>query len=200
MTSRVIPHAGKNIGYIKLTSFTHDTAAAFKQAARAQLVQGVHGFVIDLRNNPGGYLEQSVEVSSAFIPSGTIVSTIRRGDQKDEVKALGNAFLQDQKIVVLVNQGSASAAEIVAGALQDTGHAQVVGQQTFGKGSVQEYQPFSDGSSLKLTVAKWYTPSGRSIADEGIKPNIEVTMSPEDSDQDKDPQLDRALALLVPSS
>jgi len=135
----------------------------------------MNGLVLDLRNDPGGLLVQAIEVSDVFLKSGIIVST--RGRTKSmETKAIAKNDGNEPTcpIVVLVNEGTASAAEIVAGALQDNGRALIVGAQTFGKASVQTVIPLEDGSALKLTTARYYTPKGRSIQAEGIKPDIVV--------------------------
>ena len=166
-----------NIGYIRISAFQESTVDELKKAL--QQVNGkskdLKGIVIDVRNNPGGLLDQAVKASDAFLKSGTIVST------KGRVKAIESKFVAKDDgseptcpIVVLVNEGTASASEILSGALQDNGRAIVLGMPTFGKGSVQTVIPLEDGSALKLTTAKYYTPKGRSIQAEGIKPDILV--------------------------
>ena len=149
--------------------------------------------VIDLRNNPGGYLESSVEVSSIFIEDGVIVYEEGKDGKKQEYKAEGAATLGSYPIVVLVNEGSASASEIMAGALQDYKKGPIVGKKTYGKGSVQELDTIGGGLSLKITIAKWLTPLGRAINGEGIKPDIEVDLTDDDFKADRDPQLDKAI-------
>lgn len=166
-----------HIGYIRISSFQERTAEDARKALRE--IEGkagpLKGIVIDLRNNPGGLLNQSVEVSDLFMKSGVIVSTRGRSksmESKSEAKDDGDE--PTCPIVVLVNEGTASAAEIVSGALQDNGRAVILGTQTFGKGSVQTVIPLEDGAALKLTTAKYYTPKGRSIQAEGITPDIVV--------------------------
>ena len=166
-----------NIGYIRIASFNEKTADDLRKALRdiGKKVRPVKGLVLDLRNDPGGLLTQAIEVSDMFLKAGVIVST--RGRTKNmETKAMarddGNEITCP--IVVLVNEGTASAAEIVAGALQDNGRALIIGTKTFGKASVQTVIPLEDGSALKLTTARYYTPKGRSIQAEGIKPDILV--------------------------
>jgi carboxyl-terminal processing protease len=166
-----------NIGYIRIASFHERTADDVRKALRdvGEKVRPMKGLVLDLRNDPGGLLIQAIEVSDMFLKSGVIVST--RGRTKNmETKAMarddGNEITCP--IVVLVNEGTASAAEIVAGALQDNGRALIIGTKTFGKASVQTVIPLEDGSALKLTTARYYTPKGRSIQAEGIKPDIIV--------------------------
>jgi carboxyl-terminal processing protease len=165
------------IAYIRIASFQERTGDDVKQALReiAAKAAPLKGIVIDMRNNPGGLLNQSVEVSDVFLKTGIIVST--RGRVKSmESKAMAKDDGDEPTcpIVVLVNEGTASAAEIVSGALQDNGRAVIMGTQTFGKGSVQTVIPLEDGAALKLTTAKYYTPKGRSIQAEGITPDIVV--------------------------
>lgn len=194
--SEMIEKDGKKFAKVVISHFNDNTEAKFRAAVRTALMQDPDGFILDLRNDPGGYLDTAIAVASEWIESGTIVSE-RLGDGKEEAyPAVGTARLGDMPTVVLVNQGSASASEIVAGALQDARKAVLVGEKSFGKGSVQDYTEFSDGSALKLTIAKWYTPNGRSIDKEGIAPDIKVTMTPEDYEAEKDPQLDKAIDLL----
>jgi carboxyl-terminal processing protease len=167
----------KHIGYIRLTAFQERTTEDLKKAVQeiGEKADPLKGIILDLRNNPGGLLIQAVEVSDVFMKSGTIVST--RGKTKNmESKSLARNDGNEPTcpMVVLVNEGTASAAEIVSGALQDNGRALIIGTQTFGKGSVQTIIPLEDGSALKLTTAKYYTPSGRSIQAEGITPDIKV--------------------------
>ncbi|MBE3085787.1 MAG: S41 family peptidase, partial [Bacteroidetes bacterium] len=166
-----------HIGYIRVASFHERTSDDLRKALRevSEKLNPMKGLVLDLRNDPGGLLIQAIEVADMFLKSGVIVST--RGRTKNmETKAM--ARNDDNEItcpmVVLVNEGTASAAEIVAGALQDNGRALVIGTQTFGKASVQTVIPLEDGSALKLTTARYYTPKGRSIQAEGIKPDIVV--------------------------
>lgn len=180
------------IAVIRIFKFAGDTEAEFKKAVDKVLTEGVSGVVLDLRGNPGGYLDAGVAVANEFISSGTIVEERFKTGVITPFEADGKGRLLNMPVVVLVNGGSASASEILAGALQDAKRAQVVGTQSFGKGSVQEVVSFPDGSSLRVTVAKWYTPNGRSISDGGITPDKVV----EDSDPNKDLQLDTAKELL----
>ena len=138
----------------------------------------------------------AVEVASEWVEDGPIVIETGREGKIDEFSAQGTARLAKFKTVVLINGLSASASEIVAGALQDYGLATIIGEKTFGKGSVQDIQQLKDGSAIKITVAKWLTPKGRSINEQGIKPDIEVKLTPEDFDNNRDPQLDKAVELL----
>lgn len=181
---------------IEITNFNNDTSALFNKAAEDIIKTNPKGIILDLRNNPGGYLDTAVEVASEWIEEGVIVTEEFDAENKNEFLARGRARLKDYKTVVLVNQGSASASEIVAGALKDYGKATIVGMQTFGKGSVQTLEGFSDGSSIKITVAKWLTPNGSYINEEGIAPDIEVDLTFEDYEAGKDPQTEKAVELL----
>jgi carboxyl-terminal processing protease len=169
-----------DIGYVRISSFQsktdEDLASALEEIEGGRALKGL---VLDIRNNPGGLLTQAIKVSDLFLDSGLIVSTKGRNDSQDmEVPANKNENPRNYPIIVLVNGGSASAAEIVAGALQDNKRALVLGTKTFGKGSVQTILPLSDGSGLRLTTAKYYTPSGKSIQLSGITPDIEVEFIP----------------------
>jgi carboxyl-terminal processing protease len=165
-----------NIGYIRVSSFQERTADDVKKALADLKKKGtVDGLVLDVRNNPGGLLDQAVKVSDIFLKSGTIVSIMGRSKSlESKFVAKDDGSEPSCPIVILVNEGSASAAEILAGALQDNGRAVVLGTQSFGKGSVQTVIPFEDGSALKLTTARYYTPKGKSIQAEGIKPDVTV--------------------------
>ena len=165
-----------NIGYVRVASFQERTAEDVKKGLAELEKKGpVGGLVIDVRNNPGGLLDQAVKVSDVFLKSGTIVSIMGRAKNlESKFAARDDGSEPSCPIVILVNEGSASAAEILAGALQDNGKAIVLGTQSFGKGSVQTVIPFEDGSALKLTTARYYTPKGKSIQAEGITPDITV--------------------------
>jgi len=182
---------------IEISNFNNDTLNLFNSAVRDVISKNPKGIILDLRNNPGGYLDTAIELASEWIEGGVVVSEKYSDQRLDEHLSRGRARLKDFATVVLVNQGSASASEIVAGALQDYKKATIVGKKTFGKGSVQTMQNLSDGSSIKITVAKWLTPKGRSISDEGIKPDIEVELTEEDYNKDNDPQIDKALEILL---
>lgn len=165
-----------NIGYIRVASFQEKTADDLRKALKELTEKDpLKGLVLDLRNDPGGLLTQAIEVSDVFLKSGTIVSTRgRTKSMETKTMARNNNSEITCPMVVLVNEGTASAAEIVAGALQDNGRALIIGTQTFGKASVQTVIPLEDGSALKLTTGRYYTPKGRSIQAEGIKPDIIV--------------------------
>ncbi|MEK9139744.1 MAG: S41 family peptidase, partial [Nitrospirota bacterium] len=166
-----------NLGYVRLTQFQEATGRDLSKAIKQFKEQKVQGTILDLRNNPGGLLTAAVDVSEQFLPSGKlVVYTKSREGKKDEWFAKAKDQLEDLPVIVLVNEGSASASEIVAGALQDYGRGLVVGTTSFGKGSVQTILALGDGSGLRLTTAKYYTPKGRSIQSTGITPDIVVKL------------------------
>ena len=166
------------IGYVRISDFGATTARDLKDALEKLEKKDVIGYVLDVRNNPGGYLTAAIDVSDAFLDSGEIVST--RGKNKTDIErvhATPGDLVNGKPVVVLINHGSASASEIVAGALQDNGRGLVMGSQSFGKGSVQQQKPLGDGTAIHITIARYYTPSGRSIQNEGITPDVEVLQS-----------------------
>ena len=168
-----------NIGYVRLTQFQESTGRDLSKVLKQFKDQKLQSTILDLRNNPGGLLTSAVEVSEQFLPGGKlIVYTKGRESKKDEWIAKGKDQMDDSPMIILVNEGSASASEIVAGALQDYGRAVIVGTTSFGKGSVQTILPLGDGSGLRLTTAKYYTPKGRSIQSTGITPDIIVKAQP----------------------
>ncbi len=187
-----------HIGYIKISHFNTDTDALFDKAINDLVAKKVDSIILDLRNDPGGYLTTAIKVASDWVENNVIVKEEFRDKSKTQNYSTSTATprLKGKKTVILVNGGSASASEIVSGALQDYKLATIVGEKTFGKGSVQDLIKLEDGSSLKLTIAKWLTPLGRSINGEGITPDIEVKLTTEDYNKDIDPQLDKALELL----
>lgn len=169
------------IGYIRVTQFNEPTADALREALEQLLGQGMDALILDLRNNPGGLLTSAVEVSQEFLKAGDrIVSTKGRYGVQSQYASKGKYHYLHFPMVVLVNGGSASASEIVAGALQDYGRAILVGEKTFGKGSVQSVLPLEDGSAIRLTTAKYYTPKERMIHEKGIEPDILVPMTMEE--------------------
>lgn len=186
-----------NIAYIRLISFNEDTPKLFEETINNILVKGPKGIILDLRNNPGGYLESAVKIADYFLEEGQIIVKEKFSSGQENIhKATNKDKLGFLPTVVLINQGSASAAEILAGALKDHKKATLIGETTFGKGSVQDLKEYDDGSVLKITVAYWYTPQGELIENKGIKPDIEIELTQEDWDQGKDPQLDKALEIL----
>jgi carboxyl-terminal processing protease len=171
-------------GYLRVTYFSEstwkDTSKAI-QKLRQQSSNGLKGIILDLRDNPGGVLEAAVAVADGFLDEGTIVTASGRAqDANFSYTAKDGDLLEGKRIIVLVNQGSASAAEIVAGALQDNGRASIVGNRTFGKGTVQTVIPLSNGRAVKLTTSRYFTPSGASIQDQGVTPDIEIAANATD--------------------
>jgi len=181
---------------IKISNFNDDTEVLFNEAVNDILLKSPKGIILDLRNNPGGYLETAVFVASEWVKSGPIVAEQFGENRRNEHFSNGRARLKDFPTVVLINEGSASASEIVAGALRDYEEATIIGTQSFGKGSVQTIKDLSDGSLLKVTVAHWLTPDGGQINEEGIEPSIISELTEEDFENNRDPQLDRALEFL----
>jgi carboxyl-terminal processing protease len=185
------------IAYINITQFGPDTADLVNQAATTLKAQGATKVILDLRNDPGGYLDAGVSVASQFLPQGkTVVSERTDGKTVNTLNAQSGGQLIGLPTVVLINAGSASASEIVAAALHDNGVAKLVGDKSFGKGSVQEIKDLAGGAQLKVTVAHWYTPGGININKEGIKPDTTVKLTTDDYNANRDPQLDQALSML----
>jgi len=186
-----------NIGYIKISRFGDDTSDLSRKVAEDFKQKGVKGIVLDLRSDPGGLLNAAVDVSSLWLPAGKTVLTERRdGTIINTYKANGNPPLNGIPTVVLIDDGSASASEITAGALKDNGAATLLGIKSFGKGSVQQIINFNDGSELKVTIARWFTPNGRNIDKQGIEPDKKVDRTADDFKNNRDPQLDAAIASL----
>jgi carboxyl-terminal processing protease len=180
------------IGKMIISRFDQDTGDLARKAANEFKSQGVKGVIIDLRDNGGGYLDAARDVAGIWLNNKVVVSEKTDGKTTDEVRTGMNAVLEGVKTVVLVNGGSASASEIVAGALQDYKVATLVGEKTFGKGTVQKIIDLPDGRQLKVTIARWYTPNGKNITKEGIAPNVKVELTSEDMNAGRDPQLDSA--------
>jgi carboxyl-terminal processing protease len=176
------------VGYIRITQFTEQTEEGLKKAIRNLNTDNpgkLSGYVLDLRNNPGGLLEQAIAVSDSFMTGGEIVSTRGRNPEDTQrYNARGHDLVEGKPLVVLINGGAASASEIVAGALQDHKRATLIGTRSFGKGSVQTIVPLGNQGAMKLTTARYYTPSGRSIQAKGIEPDIEVFASKEEQDRE----------------
>ncbi len=185
-----------NIAYIKISYFNEDTFERFRQAVTEALNNNPEYIILDLRGNPGGFLDVAVKIGSYWIDNQPVVLEKMFDDSITPFPAVGKPILKDKKTYVLINGGSASASEIVAGALQDYGLAEIIGEQSFGKGSVQDLIDFIDGSAVKLTVAKWLTPNSNAIDQVGITPDVVVEMTTEDYDENRDPQLDKVLELI----
>jgi carboxyl-terminal processing protease len=186
-----------NTGIITISRFGDDTVSLARQAAQELKDQGVSDVVLDLRGNPGGLLDASVDISSIWLQKGsTVLEEKRNGVVVQTFKTNDQPILLGVPTVVLINGGSASASEIVAGALHDNKAATLIGEQTFGKGSVQRVIPLNSGGSLKVTIARWFTPEGMNIDKEGIVPDQEVELTVEDREAERDPQLDAAIDFL----
>lgn len=184
-----------NIGIIQISSFQKDTAKQVEEKLDELKVKSIKKIVLDLRYNTGGYLDASVDLVDLFVEKDKIVVTEQGREEviSQVFKTRKDNQFEDLELVVLINEGSASASEITAGALKDLKNAKLIGKKTFGKGVVQQIKEFDDDSVLKYTVAKWLTPSGKTIDKEGIEPDINVEITKEDYQNDKDPQLDKAL-------
>ena len=189
-----------NIGYIRLTAFNENSSAQVKKKIREfDKDKKINGYILDLRNNPGGLLSQAIKISDFFLSDGEIVSTKSRKENENR-KWFANTgdILNGKTLVVLINNGSASASEILAGALKDHKRAILIGETTYGKGSVQSIIPLKNNGAIRLTISKYYLPSGVSISEVGVDPDIEIS---EDSDEfrintESDNQLDFAVKLL----
>lgn len=188
-----------NIALIRISQFGEETTREFNQAVKQISEASPKGIIIDVRNNPGGYLDSAVNVASRMLPKGKAVVIEENQDKKQEtLSAKGGDILSGIPTVVLINEGSASASEILAGALRDDReNVTIVGEKSYGKGSVQEFLDLPNGSAVKITVAKWLTPNGEQINEKGIMPDREVKLSQEDYDNNRDPQLDEAVKMLL---
>ncbi len=184
------------VGYLQISRFGSDTASKLDQAISDLKKRGANRYVIDLRNNPGGYLNTAVDVASQFMSNQVVVDERKGSKVIESFKAKPGGQLVGARLVVLINNGSASASEILAGALQDHGVAKLVGETSYGKGSVQEVVKLAGDAELKVTVAHWYTPKGKNIDKAGIKPDVVVKLEAADYDAGRDPQLDKAIELL----
>lgn len=189
---------GRTVAILKISRFGDDTERLFNTAITELQRRNVAGIILDLRNNPGGYLETSVNVASEWLERGKLVVTEARSESDKIIfNSSGSNRLGNYKTVVLINGGSASASEIVAGALKDNGKAILVGERSFGKGSVQELIPLRGNTAVKVTIAKWITPSGKNLNQGGIEPDIKVELSSQDMEAGRDPVLDRALGEVI---
>lgn len=185
-----------NIGYIKISRFGEDTTSLARDAADKFKTNGVKKIILDLRGNPGGYLESAVDVSSLWLDQKMVVQEKRDGVVTDTYKSRGEPTLLGIPTVVLIDGGSASASEITAGALHDNKVATLMGVKSFGKGSVQQPQTLGNGALLKVTIARWYTPNGKNIDKEGLQPDQKVERTEADYNAGRDPQLDAAVKKL----
>lgn len=187
-----------DVAYIKLFQFDQSLSVDFATATAEILQSPAKKIILDLRNNPGGYLEVAQNIAGWFLKYGQTVTIEDFGNNQSQIiyKSQGNGDLSEYPIVVLINQGSASASEILAGSLRDNRNVELIGTKSFGKGSVQEVIDLRGGSFLKVTIAKWLTPNGTSISDVGLDPDVKVDMTEDDINQQKDPQLDKALEII----
>lgn len=182
--------------YLQIFTFTENVTGRFRRAADEILKTGTDKLILDLRNNAGGVLQGAIEVAGWFVPEGKTVVIERQGEQETAHPSPGPGSFADWQVVIIVNEGSASASEILAGALQEQIGAQLVGAKTFGKGSVQTLRRFVDRSTLKVTVARWLTPQGKLIEGEGIEPDIKIEMEPDKINTKEDVQLQQAIKLI----
>jgi carboxyl-terminal processing protease len=185
-----------NIGYLRLSQFEANSSQEMRDALEAMDANNLDGLILDVRGNPGGYLTTAIEVASAYIQSGTVV-TERGPDRENVYTALEDAIAPDVPMVVLVDQGSASASELIAGALHDHERAIIIGMQTFGKGSVQTWQTLSNGGGVRITISRWYTPNGTSVSEVGITPDYVIPYIPDENDPEADNQLDAAITFFA---
>ncbi|NLG96756.1 MAG: S41 family peptidase [Chloroflexi bacterium] len=187
----------QNIAYVQLTTFGENSTRELRAALRELLKQNPKGLILDLRNNGGGYLNTAIEVVSQFIPEG-VVMIERYGDGTEQTyRALSGGLATEIPLVVLINEGTASASEITAGAIQDYGRGTLVGMTSYGKGSVQNWVPLSnDEGAVRVTIARWLTPKGRQIHEVGLEPDIIVELTEEDYEAGRDPQLEKAIEIL----
>jgi len=186
-----------NIAYIHLYNFYEKAPFLFYQAAVEIAFKNPKGIILDLRNNPGGFLDAAINLTGWFLkPGQTVVSEEFRSDKKQVFTSYGNGLFKDVPIVILINEGSASASEILAGALRDNRSIKLIGKKSFGKGTVQELEPLKDGSSIKITVAHWRMPGGGLIEKNGLDPDYEVGLTDEDFKANRDPQLEKAMEVL----
>ena len=185
-----------NVGILRISRFGEtDTVTLSRKAAEQFKSANVKAIILDLRGNGGGYLDAAKDIASLWLEDKIVVTQREGGVIVNELRSENQAPLKGIKTIVLVDGGSASASEIVAGALKDNGAATLVGEKTFGKGSVQTIEDVRSGGKLKITIAKWYTPNGKNINKEGIKPDVEVKLTADDINSSKDPQKDKALEL-----
>jgi carboxyl-terminal processing protease len=185
-----------NIGYVRLSEFGETATKELRRTLRELEANELDGLIFDLRGNRGGFLKTAVEVTSQFVGDGPILIERFKDGRERRYPAQSGGLALDVPLVVLVDGGSASASEIAAGAIQDSGRGLLVGTTTLGKGSVQMVHTLSDGSELRVTFARWFTPNGRGIHGEGLEPDVEIELTEDDLDSERDPQLDRAIEML----
>ena len=187
----------QNIAYLKLYYFMERTENDFTNTANEILASPAEKIILDLRDNPGGYLDVAKNITGWFLNRGQVIVIQDFGEGKQEIfRSRGPGHFSKYPVIILINEGSASGSEILAGALRDNRGIKIIGETSFGKGSVQELTPLKEGASLKITIANWLTPNGELIANKGLKPDIVVEKTTEDLKQDKDPQLDKAIEII----
>ncbi|MEK7519572.1 MAG: S41 family peptidase [Patescibacteria group bacterium] len=187
-----------DIAHIQLYNFSEKADFDFSKAAFEILNSPAKKIILDLRNNPGGYLEVAQDIAGWFLEEGQVVTIEDFGGKQEQqfYKAQGNAKFKQYPIVILINQGSASGSEILAGSLRDNRQVKLIGEKSFGKGSVQELESLRKGYSLKITIAHWLTPKGEFISEKGLEPDIKIEMTEKDYEEEKDPQLDKAIEII----
>jgi carboxyl-terminal processing protease len=186
------------IAYVQLYQFNANAERLFANAARQAAANNAQGMILDLRGNPGGYLDVAVNLAGSFVVKGSVVvkEEGRNGEILETLRADGDESLVHTPVVILIDKGSASASEILAGALQDIRGTKLIGETSFGKGTVQQFMDLRDGSTVKLTIAHWVLPSGRILDHDGLKPTHEVILKEEDVEKKRDPQLDKAIEVM----
>ena len=195
--SSVVETRTGKLGYIALNQFGDTAPAEIKAAATTLQKEPIKGLILDLRFNGGGYLDGAVDIASLFLKEGVVVTVARRGNNVTTHHVTGSPLLPELPMAVLINEGSASASEIVAGALQDLGRAKIIGMKSYGKGTVQEVIDLPGGASLRVTTARWLTPKGKNLGKEGVHPDIVIDRSREDFEAKRDPQLEAAKIWLL---
>jgi carboxyl-terminal processing protease len=186
-----------DIAYIQLFTFGEKTTAELKESLQTLMKDNPKGLILDMRNNGGGFLTTAIEVASQFMKTDVVMNEEYGSGEKKVFNTRGKGLATDIPMVVLINGGSASASEIVAGALQDTGRAKLIGEKSYGKGSVQNWIPLENNQgAVRITIARWLTPNNRQINEKGLEPDIVVTFSEEDVNAKRDVQLNKAIELL----
>jgi len=188
-----------SIAYIEINQFADNTTEEVEDALQILQKEPIDGIILDVRYNGGGYLDRAVDLVSMFLKQGKVVSVGRKEGEPEAHYVYGRPIDTTTPLVVLINEGSASASEILAGALQDHKRATIIGKKSFGKGTVQEIFELPGGSSVRITVARWFTPNGRDLGKEGIEPDIDVDLTAEDTEEGRDPQLEEAMEILLES-
>jgi carboxyl-terminal processing protease len=195
VTGKILDNDGSKIAYVKVSSFTDNTTDLLNKKLKELMAQNPQGMILDLRNNPGGLLEAGVEVASQFMSEGVVLHQ-ETGTKTKDYNVKSGGLATKIPLTVLINGGSASASEIVAGALQDTERAKLIGEPSYGKDTVQYVHTLSDKSTVRITISQWLTPNRQDIHEKGLKPDLLVPMTETDYDLNQDPQLDQAVQYL----